>query len=289
MSKIDLHVHSYHSADGEFSPAELVDLALENGIKVLALADHNTVRGIPELLRVAQEKGLEIIPSVEIDALYQGKVFHILAYHVDWQSSELDELIKKTKAHQTQLVKDVVAELPESGFDLTYEDVERQLSGHSIAGFATVAKAIMEKGASHIPDQFEFMRKHLAPRVPATYREKMPPAETVIPLITKLGGIPVVAHPGAYLDPESEKDVAILKDLQKMGLKGIEAFSSYHTPELDEEFLELGLRLGLWITAGSDFHGEYKPNVEIGGIPETDYPIEENLEKVGFLVNRKKN
>jgi len=79
-----------------------------------------------------------------------------------------------------------------------------------------------------------------------------------------------------------------LKDLKEMGLKGIEAFSSYHTPELDEKFLQLGLELGLLITAGSDFHGEYKPKVAMGGIPETDYPIEENLEKAGFFLHRQK-
>ncbi|MDI9442538.1 MAG: PHP domain-containing protein [Bacillota bacterium] len=288
MGKIDLHVHSYHSADGEFSPAELVDLAIESGVKVLAMADHNTVGGVPEFLEAGKEKGLEVIPAIEIDAFYAGKTFHIVGYYIDWQSEELEKLMAGTKQRQTEMVKGVVAELPAEGIDLTWEDVEKHLTGYAIPGFATVAKAIMAK-EGFSGDQFAFMRKHLAPRVPPGYREQMPPASEIIPLIIKLGGIPVLAHPGSYLNPDVEEDVQTLKDLKEMGLKGIEAFSSYHTPELDEKFLQLGLELGLLITAGSDFHGEYKPKVAMGGIPETDYPIEENLEKAGFFLHRQKD
>ena len=40
----DLHLHSYYS-DGTCSPAEIVSKARELGLSVIALTDHNTVKG----------------------------------------------------------------------------------------------------------------------------------------------------------------------------------------------------------------------------------------------------
>lgn len=47
MLAVDLHVHSNHS-DGSFSPAQLVDYALEKGLAAFALTDHDTIDGLEE-------------------------------------------------------------------------------------------------------------------------------------------------------------------------------------------------------------------------------------------------
>ncbi|MDQ2088220.1 PHP domain-containing protein, partial [Herbivorax sp. ANBcel31] len=45
----DLHIHSFYS-DGTNSPKELVKLAKENNVSVIAMADHDTIEGVEELL-----------------------------------------------------------------------------------------------------------------------------------------------------------------------------------------------------------------------------------------------
>ena len=60
----DLHCHSLCS-DGQLSPADLVDRAVEMGVSMLALTDHDTLNGLPEAKRQALDKPIEIINGIE--------------------------------------------------------------------------------------------------------------------------------------------------------------------------------------------------------------------------------
>jgi predicted metal-dependent phosphoesterase TrpH len=51
--RVDLHLHSHFSHDGQSSLQHLIDRARECGIDRLALTDHNTVEGALELARIA--------------------------------------------------------------------------------------------------------------------------------------------------------------------------------------------------------------------------------------------
>ena len=57
MNRVDLHVHS-NKSDGSCSPAELVDYALEKGLRAFALTDHDTVDGLEEALSYAADKSV---------------------------------------------------------------------------------------------------------------------------------------------------------------------------------------------------------------------------------------
>ncbi len=72
----DLHTHSTAS-DGQYSPSELVALAKERGIEVLALTDHDTTDGVAEALAAGERLGLRVIPGVELSAK-EYHTFHIL-------------------------------------------------------------------------------------------------------------------------------------------------------------------------------------------------------------------
>ncbi|EEF32114.1 hypothetical protein RCOM_0265760 [Ricinus communis] len=65
----ELHSHSKFS-DGFLSPSKLVERAHGNGVKVLALTDHDTMAGIPEAIEAARRFGIKIIPGVEISTIY---------------------------------------------------------------------------------------------------------------------------------------------------------------------------------------------------------------------------
>ena len=55
---VDLHVHSTCS-DGTFTPEELVDYAMEKGLRAFALTDHDTVNGLDRAIcgRAATDTG----------------------------------------------------------------------------------------------------------------------------------------------------------------------------------------------------------------------------------------
>ena len=58
MSRIDLYSHTTFS-DGSCSPTELVDLAIQQGIDILSITDHDTTEGLPEALEATQDHSIE--------------------------------------------------------------------------------------------------------------------------------------------------------------------------------------------------------------------------------------
>ena len=68
-----------------------------------------------------------------------------------------------------------------------------------------------------------------------------------------------MAHPANNLKNRLE-----LFDEMAGMLDGVEVFSSYHTKEDARYFYDKARRYGLFVTAGSDYHGKTKPAVKMG-------------------------
>ena len=83
---VDLHTHSCCS-DGSLTPSELMELAYEKKLSAIALTDHDTVSGIKEAKKAAEDLSITLIPGIEISSLYDlgnvVKEFHILGLGVD--------------------------------------------------------------------------------------------------------------------------------------------------------------------------------------------------------------
>ena len=71
--KLDLHVHTVHSPDGFNTPQDITRRLKEEGLDGYAVADHDTLTGIPEALK--NSEGLAVVPAVEVTA----RGAHILA------------------------------------------------------------------------------------------------------------------------------------------------------------------------------------------------------------------
>ncbi|WP_215828257.1 hypothetical protein [Pelorhabdus rhamnosifermentans] len=74
------------------------------------------------------------------------------------------------------------------------------------------------------------------------------------------GGIPVIAHPGDNL----RNNMDMIDNIIKEGIRGIEVFSGYHTPDQVAYFQNKAEKNKLIITCGSDFHGKNKPHIQLG-------------------------
>lgn len=98
---------------------------------------------------------------------------------------------------------------------------------------------------------------------------KYPSVAEIVEMIHDNGGRAVLAHPGVNLKGRE----GLLDGILNLGMDGIEAFSSYHTPEQAAFFARRAKERGLFCTCGSDFHGRTKPSVRLGG-----YPHPANLE-----------
>ena len=111
-------------------------------------------------------------------------------------------------------------------------------------------------------------------------REVISPEET-ISLINNAGGIAILAHPLLYNLIDDELNEMILH-LKSIGLKGIECIYSTHTEENTKYLIALAKKYNLKISGGSDFHGENRPNLDLGtgyGDLYVPYEVLENLKE----------
>lgn len=257
--QIDLHVHSNRS-DGTLSPAELVDYALQKGLKAIALTDHDTVDGLDEIMAYAKDKPLEVIPGIEYSTEYHKRDVHIVGLFIDYKAPVFTEYLERFQQSRVNRNYKLCANLQRAGMDITYEALLEAFPD-SVITRAHYAAFLLEKG--YVNSRNEAFDRYLGDHTPYfVHREKITPQE-VIAVTKKAGGIPILAHPTLYkLGREQlEQLVSTLKDV---GLMGIETmYSTYNSAE-ERRIKELAKKYYLLESGGSDFHGENKPGLELG-------------------------
>jgi len=247
VSKVDLHIHSTAS-DGRFSPEEIVRKAVELGLEVIALADHDSVDGIVPMLEAARKfPRLRVIPAVEVSTDVPSGEVHVLGYFIDYTSHELAEALVRFRNSRERRAQGMVVKLAGLGVHIDWWRVQ-EIAGNGSIARPHVAQAMLEKG--YITSIREAFDKYIARDGPAyVEREKMTPVEAVA-LIVRTNGLPVMAHPFTVPDPE-----AMVIELKAAGLIGIEAYYNGYTADEISRLVSLADRHGLIVTGGSDYHG----------------------------------
>ncbi len=274
---IDLHTHSTAS-DGSFSPGELVRYAWKNGLSAVALTDHDTVSGIEEAVEMGKTIGIEVIPGIEIGLEFKPEM-HMLGYFFNNSYKKIGKVLDRLIKSREERNPRIVAKLNELGFNITLEDVRRNAGG-SVIGRPHIAKALVDKG--YVKDNSEAFDKYLASGKPAYFpKDKLNPTEGIGEIL-EAGGIPVLAHP-IYLGMNYARLDELFCDLKKTGLKGIEAYYTENSYEDTGNLLRLAIKHELVPTGGSDFHGSFKPDIEIGkgrGNLHVPYEVLESLKNL---------
>lgn len=256
---IDLHVHSTCS-DGTLTPTQLVTEALNAGLSVIALTDHDTVAGIDEIMKAAADTSLMVIPGIELSALAEGREIHILGYHIDWHNGEL--LQRLEEAHRIRVERNVrmIQMLHDYGFDIDEEQIARRFPD-TVVTRMHFARFLMEKGYIQTPQ--EAFQMYIGPGCPCYLEKREMAPERAIETIHLAGGTAVLAHPNLYKKNEEQQEV-LLAQLKDYGLDGIETIYSMNTPEQEAMTRRLAKKFDLFMTGGSDFHGSNKPHIKIG-------------------------
>ncbi len=266
----DLHVHSCFS-DGTLTPEQLIDLALEKGIKTLAIADHETVTASIRAREIADKKGVELVPALELSSYESKAEMHILGYFIDLEDENLLKKMAEISSRREIRVKQIVELLNRQDIRIDYHDVKK-VAGQGYIGRPHIARALLNLGYIDEISQ-AFTDKYIGNGSPAYIQKyKMKPAEA-ISLINQAGGIAVVAHPFFVKQraPLQKKDIAVLK---AKGLQGIEVFHSKHNQEWTQIYLKIASQLDLLITGGSDYHGSNSPDIKLGDIILADRYLE---------------
>lgn len=273
MDTIDLHTHSTFS-DGTFTPLQLVKYAEEKGLKAFALTDHDTTEGVKEAKSI--ETNVEVISGVEISTRYDKKEIHIVGLYVNENDADLNKQLKYYREKRVTRNFEILEKLNSLGVDITIDDVKESCTGDVISR-AHIAKALVSKG--FVGSYTEAFDRYLGdnkcayvPRETLNYEESME-------LITKAGGVPVLAHPLLYKMSDTNLENMMIK-LRQKGLKAVEVYYSTHSNSDTQHIMAMANRVGLIYSGGSDFHGATKPKIDMGtGMGKLAVPYE-ILEKI---------
>ncbi len=258
MQLIDLHTHTTAS-DGSMLPEELVNYAKHKGLKAIAISDHDTTDGLPAAVDEGIRIGLEVIPAIEISADFDPEM-HILGYFIQGDYSRIAGVLADLRLKREERNPRIIDKLNELGIRITMEEVLAKSSG-SVIGRPHIAKVMVEKGyAGSLEEAFD---KYLGSGRAAYFKKDKLTPRQCLGEINAAGGLPVLAHP-IYLGMEKERLDTLLGELKQAGLKGIEAYYVDNTPQQTAMLLELAAKHSLLVTGGSDFHGSFKPDIDIG-------------------------
>jgi len=276
VSKVDLHIHSTAS-DGRLSPEEIVSKSAENGLTIIAIADHDSLDGIvPALVAAKAFPWLKVIPGVELSTDVPSGEVHVLGYFVDHTDHELEATLKRMRNSRRERALGIIAKLGNLGMPIDWERV-REIAGSGSIGRPHIAQALLEKG--YVASLKEAFTKYISRGGPAyVERGKMTPVRAV-ELILQANGLPVLAHPFTSRDPET-----MIIELKAAGLLGIEAYYDGYTVDEINQLVGLADKHGLIATGGSDYHGlDTNNETMIGGV---DVPIKSAEQLIALAEQR---
>lgn len=245
---IDLHMHTVYS-DGSSTPEELVEAVYAQGMKAIAVTDHDTTESLKYVQKAAEGKDLLIIPGIEINTVWEGREVHVLGYYIDPENELLQEVCNRHASARVEQMHAFADSLSRKGkVRITVEDILAEASDTGVVGRPHVAKALVKKGqVRDISEAFDkYLSRHCHTHVK---RETVTPHEAV-EAIYESGGIPVIAHP-----KDMEEIERLVEELMDYGLRGLEAYHRSHSPVLIEFHCSLAEEYGLCVTGGTDFHG----------------------------------
>lgn len=263
---IDLHTHTT-SSDGDLSPQELIRLAIDKRIGIIAITDHDTIEGIKKVNRnedIVVASGIKIINGIELSAKTDKGRMHILGYDIDLENSSLNKKMINLKDNSINSVLSIMEQIKRDyGIKFSYEDIKELVNANHNLGRPDLAKLCVKYGyATTFQDAFD---KYLIDAHNKTRQtSKGLQYQECLELITNSGGIPVLAHPKS-LELSEKEFLILLNEMISHGLQGIEVYHSSHTKEERELFMEIANRYGLLVSGGSDYHGKsVKPEIELG-------------------------
>lgn len=248
---IDLHTHTTAS-DGQYSPSQLVEKAASKGISVLAITDHDTVAGLKEGEEAARRFGITFVPGIEFNIERPNCEFHLLGlglYNVSKSLIEASDFLAKSRAKRNLKM---VEKMNTDGYSVSIEELQSEFPTKSL-GRPHIAKWLEKKGiVKNVQQAFD---KYLGRGRPWYVERTGINLDVAIQAIYDSGGVPVVAHPlSLYLS--WTKLEPVMEDFKSRGVAGMECF---HPGARVTECLrleEMARKLGMIVTAGSDFHGE---------------------------------
>lgn len=291
MKTVDLHMHSNNSLDGDFEVKELVKKCYDAGLKVIALADHNSVAGVAQYIEEASKLGITAIPAIEIDCHYNGVNLHVLGYNIDYTQPIFNEIGHRILKQEQAGAQRQVELIEEMGFYINHEKLSKLIINGVVTG-EMIAEAVLYEPENADDERLKefygdgklsanplvnFYWEFCSQGKPANIKIEFETLEEILKVIKDNGGTSVLAHPGNNV----KENIELLDGIMNNGVDGMEVYSSYHTDAQNKFYEDYALKNDYLITIGSDFHGKTKPSIFLG---EISMPADQQARLLESLV-----
>lgn len=261
---IDLHTHTTIS-DGIYAPEELVQMAVDCGLTVLCMTDHNALN---ENLDDLRRKYPQIIlpTGCEFSCHYKTSKEHLVQLHIggigfDMNDSEIRRIISHNRSSMRPYVEKVLSKLKDNcGIDLcTYADLIERNKNAKTVGRKHVALEMVRQGiCADVDDAFDTYLGKNKPAFVSNAPFFVPLAE-VTSAVTATGGIASLCHLFEYQLDDEETD-ELLKYYKSLthGQGAMEVYYSKYDDRQTAVLKSLADKYSLLYSAASDFHGDGK-------------------------------
>jgi hypothetical protein len=260
---VDLHMHSTAS-DGQLTPSELILRAEKNSVDMMALTDHDSLKGIPEAMECASEKNIHFIPGVEISVTWGNVTIHVLGLNIDPENKILSSAMDSIQDTRFERAKAINQALVGAGLPSLLEEALQEAQSPGQISRTHFARVMKSRGfCSSIQDVF---KNYLVPGKPGFVEHKWVSLKNAIDWIQKADGLAVLAHPARYRLSKIELN-ALLEDFSNLGGKAIEVATGSHSYSDMKKFQIIANENNFEASRGSDFHSLSESRFDVGYAP----------------------
>jgi predicted metal-dependent phosphoesterase TrpH len=264
MPRFDLHCHSTHS-DGLLAPSAVVARAIERGVDVLALTDHDEVSGLAEAQAAAAAGGIKFVCGSELSVSWGGITIHVVALGIDPRNATLTRGLETIRSGRSTRARRIAESLAAAGIPGAFEGAMKHVTSERLVSRTHFARFLVEAG--HARELKDVFKRYLTRGKPGYVAHSWATLGQAVEWIHAAGGQAVIAHPGRY-DISATAMRRLLSEFRDGGGDAIEVLSSSHTPAQFAEFASHARAFGLRGSSGSDWHGPGESWMDLGAMPE---------------------
>ena len=261
---IDLHMHTKFS-DGTDSIEELVDKWIQNDLKYVSITDHDTIDGVNYLyndiglINKLKDNNITFIHGIEFSSFIDNYPIHLLGYGFDLSNENILNIIDRGKQLRFAKFKSRIVALKEQfNIEFSKRSLKEMSEKVDFIGKPIMARYMLKDG---ICDTFEDCFKKYLNNLKLKTVETRIDAREIIPSVIGADGICVWAHPLGGIGENRitfQEVELVIQMLLPLGLKGLECYYNMYTSEEIENLVTIAEKYNLYISAGSDYHGENK-------------------------------
>ena len=258
----DLHCHSTAS-DGALSPTDIVVRAYEQGIRCLALTDHDSIDGLEAAKQSADQfSDMTFINGIEMTCQWRKRVIHVVGLGFT-PTDELRSFLKAVTDLRDNRAEKICQKLIKKGLPDLLPYATKLADGGQI-GRPHIARAMLE--LELVKNEQEAFDNYLGTGKCGDVKMEWPEIESVCDIVKKAGVKTVIAHPTKYRFSFS-KLRELISDFTDAGGDGIEVAYGGLSPNHHRDLLTLASRQDIIVSAGSDFHSPQYHWTKLGRYP----------------------